>query len=94
MLEFLNLKCLAEPPKFILTRPRRFNTRKPAPFYPTLPTITEPPNIRNSYGPPATSYGVPDQPVANPEYGSISNQTPAPIIHKHIYVHVRKFKLH
>lgn len=57
----------------------------------------------NSYGPPATSYGVPEKPSSNygpptpapqygpptpaPEYGPPST-TPAPIIHKHIYVHV------
>ena len=55
-----------------------------------------------SYGPPSTNYGVPDKPTTNygvpdkpasnygppvlaPEYGP---STPAPIIHKHIYVHV------
>jgi hypothetical protein len=53
-----------------------------------------PPSPSNSYGPPSTKYGVPDKPSSNygpptpaAEYGPPST-TPAPIIHKHIYVHV------
>jgi hypothetical protein len=70
------------------------------PFYPTIPPIDysssvvsdsygvpsdeyEPPNSNQDYGPPVA-------PPILPEYGAPSQITPAPIIHKHIYVHVRE----
>lgn len=57
-----------------------------------MPTL-----IPDTYGAPpppvpSTSYGVPDQPRSAygppTSYGPPAISTPAPIIHKHVYVHV------
>lgn len=90
-LEFLARKCLAASPSTYIvmsSRTRRFSRKPSPPLYPTLPTFTESPPP-SGFVPPSTSYGVPDQSVPLPEYGA--PQTPAPVIHKHIYVHVREF---
>jgi hypothetical protein len=72
------IKCeLPPPPSSFYSRP---NAR---PFMPTIPPS-------DSYGPPppanpSNSYGLPA------EYGPpspIENETPAPIIHKHVYIHI------
>lgn len=89
ILIFLNdIEC--EPPSSFSGRPHRRH------FMPTFPP--------DNFGPPpaipSTSYGVPDEPSSL--YGAKSNgygptkatlygppnQTPAPIIHKHVYVHI------
>lgn len=91
------MTTLAEPPTIIMMKSRRQSAKR-LPFYPTIPPPDYPPNgvsdsygnqnIQNDYG---TNYGIPDQPVTPPQlpvYGAPA--TPAPIIHKHIYVHVRE----
>jgi len=50
-----------------------------------MPTITPP---VDTYGPPGTSYGVPEKTYGAPTYGPPDAETPAPIIHRHVYVHV------
>jgi hypothetical protein len=70
------IKC--EPPSSFYSRPSG------RPFMPTIP-----PSLSDSYGPPpppaipSNSYGLPA------EYGPpIESETPAPIIHKHVYIHI------
>lgn len=69
------VKCEA-PSSFSSYRP------SPVPFMPTIIPDTygrpppPPPVPSNSYGLPASQYGVPEV------------ETPAPVIHKHVYIHI------
>jgi Domain of unknown function (DUF243) len=71
------IKCELPPPPSSFYRPPS-NGR---PFMPTIPPM-------DSYGPPppampSNSYGLPA------EYGPpMETETPAPIIHKHVYIHI------
>lgn len=86
-LKILRQAC-CEPPSSFYRRPSQTS------FRPTVPpdSFAPPPAIPSTsygipeqqlsiYGPPSDSYGPPDQSYGPP-------QTPAPIIHKHVYVHV------
>lgn len=78
----------SEPPSRFYSRPN--NQQQPPPFMPTYPPASygppiSPPIPSTSYGVPQSSYGLP---TASSQYGPPAETTPAPIIHKHVYVHV------
>lgn len=86
------------PPDNFLPPPAIPSTSYGTPDEPS--TLYGPPNIESSYGPPNQEYGAPPKqeygqpsrtlygpPTQSTAYGPPA-QTPAPIIHKHVYVHI------